>query len=47
VWNFETQLTGGGRNVTPADGVDDGSDAPALYLVWFDTGTSQLRLDSF
>jgi hypothetical protein len=47
VWYFETQLTGGGRNVTPADGVDDGSDAPALYLVWFDTGTSQLRLDSF
>jgi len=47
VWNFDTQLTGGGRNVIPADGVDNGVDAPALYLVWYDTGTAGLKVDTF
>jgi hypothetical protein len=47
VWNFETQLTGGGRNVTPADGVDNGVDAPALYLVWNDTASGMLKVDTF
>jgi hypothetical protein len=46
-WNFETQVTGGGRNVTPADGVADDGIAPALYLTWFDTATGGLKVDTF
>ena len=46
-WNFETQVTGGGRNVTAADGLDNGGGAPALYLVWYDTASNQLKLDTF
>jgi hypothetical protein len=47
VWAFEDQIAGGGRNVTPADGIDDGVHAPPLYLTWFDTAGNQLKVDTF
>jgi hypothetical protein len=41
VWNFETQLTGGGRNLTAVDGIDHGS-GPDLYLIGTDTANGGL-----
>jgi hypothetical protein len=43
-WSFETSATGGGRNVTPADGIDNGVNAPDLYLVYTDSATGGLKV---
>lgn len=45
-WNFETQITGGGRNLAAADGVSVGGEAPDLYLTYTDTGTFSLKVDT-
>jgi hypothetical protein len=45
-WNFETTATGGGRNVTPADGDINGSQAPDLYLVYTDSATGGLKVNT-
>ena len=34
-------------DVTAVDGLDDGQNAPALYLVWYDTASNPLKLDTF
>ena len=47
VWNFDTLTTGGGRNVTPADGSAPAGVAPALYLVYSDTATGGLKVGQF
>jgi hypothetical protein len=43
-WTFETAANGGGRNVTPADGLDDGINAPDLYLVYTRSATDGLMV---
>jgi hypothetical protein len=45
-WTFETAATGGGRNVTPADGIDNGVDAPDLYLVYTNSATGGLKVNT-
>jgi hypothetical protein len=47
VWNFETQVTGGGRNLSAADGPVVGNAAPDLYLVYTDTATGNLVAHTF
>jgi hypothetical protein len=47
LWNFETLATGGGRNVTPADGSAANGIAPDLYLVFSDTATGGLKVGTF
>ena len=46
-WSFETTATGGGRNVTPVDGLDSGNQAPALYLVYTNSATGGLKVGTF
>ena len=43
-WAFETQVTGGGRNLTAVDGPEIGNDAPALYIIATDTATGMLKV---
>ncbi|MDB5320145.1 MAG: exported protein of unknown function [Phycisphaerales bacterium] len=45
-WTFETNATGGGRNVTPADGVTNGAQTPDLYLVYTDSATGGLKVNT-
>lgn len=47
VWDFSTLTTGGGRNVTPADGSAPNGVAPALYLAFSDTATGGLKVGEF
>ena len=46
-WSFETTATGGGRNVTPVDGLDTGNQAPALYLIYTNSATGGLTVGTF
>jgi hypothetical protein len=46
-WSFETLITGGGRNLTAADGVSVNGQAPDLYLVWSDTASGGLKVGTF
>jgi hypothetical protein len=46
-WSFEVTATGGGRNVTPVDGLDTGNQAPALYLVYSNSATGGLTVGTF
>jgi hypothetical protein len=43
-WGFETEATGGGRNVTASDAPSDGVSTPALYLVYTDTASAGLHV---
>ena len=45
-WSFETEVTGGGREVQPADGPVNGNNAPSLYLVWYDSNSGGLKVDT-
>jgi len=43
-WSFETDVTGGGRNVTPADGASINGQAPDLYMIYTDSATGGLKV---
>jgi hypothetical protein len=45
-WGFETEVTGGGREVQPADGTDNGNQPPSLYLAWYDSNTGGLKVET-
>ena len=47
LWNFETQVTGGGRNVSAADGPVIGNNPPDLYLAYTDSAGGNLVIDTF
>jgi len=46
-WAFETTTTGGGRNVTPVDGLVTGNQAPDLYLIYSNSATGGLTVGTF
>lgn len=45
-WQFEVEATGGGRNVTATDGPSVGGQTPALFLVYTDTATGGLTVQT-
>jgi hypothetical protein len=47
VWNFETLVTGGGRNLSAADGPVVGNTPPDLYLLYTDSATGNLVTATF
>jgi hypothetical protein len=46
-WSFEATVTGGGRNVTPVDGLVTGNQAPDLYLIYSNSTTGGLTVGTF
>jgi len=47
VWTYENQTTAGGRNVTATDGLSINGSVPDLFLVYTDTATGSLIVDTF
>jgi hypothetical protein len=46
-WVFEPQVTGGGSNVSAADGPIVGNNPPELYLAYTDTASGNLVINTF
>lgn len=45
-WNFEVETTGGGRNVSVADGASTQGGVPDLFLVYTDTASGHLKVST-